>query len=152
MLANKIGGPAGIRTRVRGSGNPDNIQAIPRVRTNNRIRKEFWKGKGLAVDEPAILWPRLRGWSRNEDLCLPYFLNSVYPHFPHATRSPWVAMNTPGPHLGQTGFSLSTLSPLTLYAVYFAGAFLGSDDFFAAILTPPPWARVCTRASRFRSS
>ena len=43
---------------------------------------------------------------------LSYFLNSVYPHLPQDTRSLWVAMNTPGPHLGQTGFSLVTLSPL----------------------------------------
>ena len=41
-------------------------------------------------------------------------------------------MKMPGPHLGQTGFILSTLLPVTLYASFFAMDF---GPFFA-----PPFA------------
>ena len=58
---------------------------------------------------PAILSLQMRGRRPNEVLSS-QFLNSVYPQHPQETRSLWVAMNTPGPHLGQTGSTPSTAS------------------------------------------
>ncbi len=45
---------------------------------------------------------------------LQFLSNSVYPQRPQALRSLWTAMKTPGPHLGQTGLILTSLSPSTL--------------------------------------
>lgn len=51
LLANKISGPAGIRTRVRGSGGPDNIHAIPQVHWKTEFTRN---GKRfMPVDEPG---------------------------------------------------------------------------------------------------
>ena len=130
-----MSGPVGIRTRARGSGGPYSVQAILRAQLMilNKLRmgREGFAGVRWT---PAILSLQMRGRRPNEVLSS-QFLNSVYPQHPQATRSLWVAMKTPGPHLGQTGLVLLTLSPSTLYA-----SFLQIDPFltgaFAIRITP----------------